>query len=347
MFILKTFFVSLVPAICILLSHTTFGQKLQPLEFIKLPADIIAAEDVSAITKINSLLVIGSDEAGGENESENYIQLLTKHADEGYVLHSNILLFKGNEEDGKEMDIEGLAAVGNQIYVVGSHSSKRNKINKDKKYEQNRKKFHANKIADEKNRDWLYRLTIDIHGKEVSRDKITLQNIIKNDPVLKAFRNIPGKENGVDIEGLSVKGEWLYIGFRTPVFRENYVPVMKLKFDDPENTYELLYINLNGQGIRGMTSVSDGFLIVAGSVAAGLNSFQLYYWDGRDVIPGKDRVAGEIGKIRLLGGIHPPKNGKAEGIITIWEKSDLYNLIIVYDGVKSKNKVMQRFHFTK
>ncbi len=96
-----------------------------------------------------------------------------------------------------------------------------------------------------------------------------------------------------------------------------------------------------------MDSMSDGFLIVAGPVAAGPNSFQLYHWDGRDVIPGKDRAAGEIGKIRLLGGIHPPKNGKAEGIITIREKSDLYNLIIVYDSVKNKNKIMQRFHFTK
>ena len=35
---------------------------------------------------------------------------------------------------------------------------------------------------------------------------------------------------------------------------------MKLKFDDPKGTYDLLYINLDGRGILGMTSVSDGLL---------------------------------------------------------------------------------------
>jgi len=342
---MKILLVNLVATICILLSHTAFGQKLQPLEFIKLPDGIIAAEDISAITKINSFLVIGSDEGDGENK--NYIQLLKKRTDEGYEVHSNILLFKGNKQHGKEMDIEGLAAEGNKIYVVGSHSSKRKKIKKDKKYEKNREKFHANNIAEERNRDWLYRLTIDVQGKEISKEKITLREIIANDPILKAFRNIPGKENGVDIEGLSVKEEWLYIGFRAPVFRENYVPVMKLKFDNPESTYELLYINLNGRGIRGMASVSDGFLIVAGPVGDSSSSYQLYHWNGKDVIPGKDREVADTGNIRMLGEIHPPKHGKAEGIVTIQEKSNMYHLVIVYDGVKNKDRIMQRFHFTK
>jgi hypothetical protein len=189
----------------------------------------------------------------------------------------------------------------------------------------------------------LYRLTIDSQGKEVKKEKISLREIIENDAVFKTFSNIPSKENGVDIEGLTEKDGWLYIGFRGPVFRGNYVPVMKLQFDDPKDTYKLLYTELGGRGIRGMTSVSDGFLILAGPVGDGLVSYQLYHWDGKDVISGKDRKIADIGKTRLLGDILSPENGKSEGVVVIQEDDTFYQLIIVYDGVKNKDNIMQRF----
>lgn len=145
------------------------------------------------------------------------------------------------------------------------------------------------RIKNESSRDWLYRVKIDSKGRDSGKQRITLRQILKNDRVLQSFSNIPGKENGVDIEGVAVKDDWLYLGFRGPVFRDNDVPVMKLKFDEPEGTYQLLYVQLGGRGIRDITSVSDGFLIVAGPVGDGPASFQLYHWNGRDVIPGKDR----------------------------------------------------------
>jgi len=70
--------------------------------------------------------------------------------DDDYAVHNDILLLKD-----KEMDIERIAADGNTLYVVDSHSSKRPKIKKSKKNEENRRKFYADKIKDERNRDWL------------------------------------------------------------------------------------------------------------------------------------------------------------------------------------------------
>ena len=345
---MKTLFVSLVTVVCILLSNTSYGQKLEPLTpSVKMPDNIMAGEDVSAVAKIGPFIVIGSDEGVGEDENKNYIQLLKKGEDNSYAVHNNIFLFDGNKIEGKEMDIEGIAVASNNVYIIGSHSSKRKKVNEDKKYKKNRKKFHDDKIEDEINRDWLYRLTIDTQGKEVGKEKITLRQIIKNDPVLKTFRRIPSKENGIDIEGIAVKGGWLYIGFRGPIFRENYVPVMKLKFDDPAGTYDLLYIKLGGRGVRDMTSVSDGFLIVAGPVGDGPDSYQLYRWDGRDVIPGKGRDSADIGKIDFLGEIRPPENGKAEGVVVIQEDDTSYHLNIIYDGVENKDDIMQRFRVSK
>ena len=92
-----------------------------------------------------------------------------------------------------------------------------------------------------------------------------------------------------------------------------------------------------------MTSVSDGFLIVAGPVGDGPASYQLYHWDGRDLIVGEDRGAGEIGTIHLLGEIRPPEEGKAEGVTVIEEDDEGYDLLLVFDGVEQRQNVMQRF----
>lgn len=344
---MKIYFIIIIFVVYTSLSSASYGKELQPVvNLMKLPDDIMAAEDVSAIAKIDSFFVIGSDESVGDKD-KNYIQLLKKGAGENYEVHSNILLFEGSETEGKEMDIEGLATEGDKVFVVGSHSSKRKVIKENKKYKKNREKFHKDKVEDERNRDWLYQLTIDSQGEEVTREKITLRKIIESDSVLKTFRNIPSKENGIDIEGLAAKNEWLYIGFRGPVFRGNYVPVMKLKFDDPEGTYKLLYVELNGLGIRDMTSVSDGFLIVAGPVGDGPASYQLYHWDGKDVIPGKDLAVKDIGKISLLSEIIPPEGGKAEGVVVVQEEEALYKLIIAYDGVENKDNILQGFHLAR
>jgi|GEM_PF-6215440 len=157
-------------------------------------------ENVSAIVTIGErFIVIGADE--DVDEGENRIQLL-RVEDDGYAVHSDILLFTG-----EEMDIEGIAADDNTIYVVGSHSSKRSKIKECGTYKKNREKFHATKIKDEQNRDWLYQIVIDKEGKEVKRERISLRSIISDDPVLRAFSEIPGKENGVNIEGLAASAQ--------------------------------------------------------------------------------------------------------------------------------------------
>lgn len=213
---------------------------------------------------------------------------------------------------------------------MGSHSLRRRRVKETNSYQENRDYFQKKKIDYQKNRGWVYKLTLDKKGKSTNKKKISLWNIIKKDEVLKTFSKIPSKENGVDIEGVAIKNKWLYVGFRGPVFRENYVPVLKLKFNKPE-AYELLYVNLGGRGIRDIQSVSDGFLILAGLVGDGTDSYQLYHWDGKDLIPGEDRK--KIGTVNLLGEIWTPPEGKAEGLVILEEKNKSYDLIIAYDGI--------------
>ncbi|XOF34661.1 MAG: DUF3616 domain-containing protein [Candidatus Electrothrix sp. YB6] len=253
-------------------------------------------------------------------------------------MHKDILVLEGDEDEGLELDIEGIGVERNQIYVIGAHCTKQKKVKPTRSRKKNRKLFRDSKIEEEWNRDWLYRVAIDAEGREVDEQRITLRDIIKNDSVLKTFAGIPSKENGIDIEGIAAKDGWLYVGFR-----ENYVPVMKLQFDKPEKSYELLYVQLGGRGIRDLAAVSDGFLLLAGPVGDGSDSYQLYHWNGRDVIPGSDVKDDEQGKLHLLGEITPPSAGKVEGVTVLEEHDSRYELIIAYDGAPDKEHVLQYF----
>ena len=70
-------------------------------------------------------------------------------------------------------------------------------------------------------------------------------------------------------------------------------------------------------------------------------SDRLYHWDGQDMVPGKDRPKYEIGTVRLLGEIQSPEGGKAEGVTVLREGNEDYDLLIVYDGVKGQQRIMQ------
>jgi hypothetical protein len=305
---------------------------------------IKAGEDLSAIGRLGDYLLVGADEGTGPNGDVNIIQVLSMQADDQYVVIDDIVLFTGDKENGKELDIEGIAVEDNYIYVIGSHSSKRKTVEPDKSYKKNRKTFNHKRIDDETNRDWLYRLQVNAQMQVTEKKAITLRDIIQKHKVLKTFRRIPSKENGIDIEGIAVVNDWIYVGFRGPVFRNNYVPVLKFKIDDPENTASLLLVNFGGGGIRDMAKVADGFLIISGPVGDGPGAYSVHHWDGRDMIPGKKRKQAEIGKMIKLGEIDPPNGGKAEGILVI-DESDKgsYKFMVIFDGVENGGPMLFKF----
>jgi len=301
---------------------------------------IRAAKDLSAIGRVGPYLVIGGDEAVGPDKNLNIIQVLSKQEDGQYVVGEDILLPDVDKNDGRELDIEGIAVDGNFIYVVGSHSARRNKASSNKSYKRNHKTFNQRKVKEEPSRDWLHRIEVNQQVQPVAKMSISLRDVISNHNALKAFSEIPSKENGVDIEGIAVDDGWVYVGFRGPVFRDNYVPVLKFKFDQHEKSASLIFVKLDGGGIRDMASVQDGFLIVSGPVGDAPGPYQVYHWNGLDMVPGKDR-ADTKGYINKLGNIEVSK-GKAEGILALEVErgSDddcQYKFMIIFDGIVNGN----------
>ncbi|MDJ0716808.1 MAG: DUF3616 domain-containing protein [Prochloraceae cyanobacterium] len=310
---------------------------IKELESIEFKGDIHKEEDISAIASFNRFLVIGSD------ETKKKIQVLKKIEDNSYKVSHDIKLPVSEGSDKEEFDIEGMEiGKDNTLFVIGSHSLKRKKVKPEKTYEENRERIATVEPEDKRNR--IFKLTLDSETGELngSIESINIKETILQDKVLKIFTQIPSKENGIDIEGIAVDGDQLYLGFRGPVLRLNYVPVVVTKFDNPSD-YEIRYVNLGGNGIRDLTQVKDGFLMISGPVGDGEGSYQLYFWDGSDSIPGRDKQ--KEAQISLLGKIPSPRGAKAEGITVMEEISSVYKVIIVYDGLP--NGAATLFQVTK
>jgi Protein of unknown function (DUF3616) len=283
-------------------------------------------KNISAIAVVGDRLIVGADEG-------NKIKVLKRNAD-GYAVEYAIPF-----NDDKEIDIEGIACENGIIYVVGSHSFKRKTNEADRMYAQSR--IEIGDVSSESERDQLFRLNLNPDPKI---ERTSLRSIIENDKILKLFSKIPSKENGIDIEGLAVFNGLLYIGFRGPVLRDNWVPILKCKFADPITRPELVFVNLGGRGVRDLTSVKDGFLILAGPVGDGPGSYQVYFWDGGVQQPGSP-TAGRSGQLALLGEIPVDDGVKAEGIALLKESNSDYEVLIVFDGVE--NGAPARFRIIK
>ena len=322
--------------------------------FDALPDGIIAPEDISGLAMFGEFLLVGADEAKLVSEDPekglNAVQVLSRSSGGQLELDADrqIDLFEGTEDKqgGTEMDIEGIAVEGDTVIVVGSHSAKRPRLKENKKYAKNREKLEAKAILPEPNRGRIYRLTLDDDARVVAKKHISLSKLLAKHPVLGLYVPLPSKENGIDIEGVALSAGKLYLGFRGPVFRDGYVPVMVLDFDRPKKN-ELLFVRLGGRGIRDITRVEDGFLIIAGAVGDGPASYQLYHWDGSDMVPGKKRKGQDLGVVRLLAEIDPPASGKAEGVTVITETDSGYHLLIAFDGVEDTGQVLLHMSVSK
>ncbi|MEO8601955.1 MAG: DUF3616 domain-containing protein [bacterium] len=276
-----------------------------------------AANQLSAVARVGKFLIVGGDEG-------HALGVLAPTGDASIYRAVAPIQLPGDDES--EIDIEGLATSGDTLFVVGSHSLKRKKVDADT-YVKNRKRLAEVKV--EPTRDALYRLRVDPQtGTASLPERISLRPLLTGDPILQRFTTIPSKENGIDIEGLAVADGRLYVGFRGPVLRGGYVPVAVLSFDAPQS-YELRFVPLNGDGIRDLARVRDGLLILSGRVGDGAGAAHIYFWNGKDAVPGS---GGPGGALRELGELPSPNNAKPEGMLVMDEGDDAYTVLVVYDG---------------
>jgi hypothetical protein len=281
---------------------------------------------------------------------------------------------KNDEGKIEEIDIEGLDFKDGYLWLVGSHSLKRKKPDKDKPGE---KKFEQLAIVSrDGNRYLLARIPLvekegrhtpmketyhngnrmtaaQLPGSSAGND---LTNALAEDIHLKDFFQLPGKDNGFDIEGLAAGNNGrIFIGLRGPVLR-GYAVILELQpVTSSDNPFELMMMTINplnpnnssyrkhilelgGLGIRELSIDGSDMLILAGPTMDLDGPVTIFRWknyrkEDKECFVSKDDLE-EVMQIP-----YGKEEDHAEGM-TRFSKKDgkASSLLLVYDAASKQSQ---------
>ena len=308
-------------------------------------------EDLSAVVRVDADLWVASDE-------ETSVEKLSLQSDGSFGNHASHSLEKffslpvAAPEDDREVDIEGLDVNQGYLWLVGSHSLKRKKAKGDATELQNIESLQT--ILQKGNRYLLARIPLEngslysefngrqaakLSGSQTSSDLIMA---MKDDPHLGLSLSIPSKENGLDIEGLAVFGNRVFLGLRGPVLRGIAV-ILELNVGEASGTsgqlhleqltgtsrlYYKHFVDLDGLGVRDLCFHGDDLLILAGPTMEADGELWVYRWEN-PLASSKDSFS----KPRRLFQIpHQPGKDRAEGICRFPIGTQEEGLLVIYDS---------------
>lgn len=320
--------------------------------------------ELSAVARTpDGYLWLGSDE----------FLTLERLAPKGDGVYSGHQTFHLNDfvtlpDQESEIDIEGLDYADGYLWVVGSHSLKRNKT-KGKKPAKDIERL--SEIERDRNRFLLARLPI-LNGEivptyarqpdDVPLTAAALKPIEGHNVLIDALAEdehlgpfiqmgLPSKDNGFDIEGLAVHGQQVFLGLRGPVLRgwaiileielvEAEPGILTLKdFGDGE-LYRKHFLDLNGQGIRELCFYRGDLLVLAGPTMALSGTMEMFQF--KDVLDhSNDTIwSQESGQLKSLFEL-PFTAGldNAEGLTLVPCLGYEDGLMVVYDSPAPSRRV--------
>ena len=266
------------------------------LDFAGSDETVAGRRDLSAVTRVGDDLWLGTDEG-------TCLIRLTRVAEDRWaqataVPLETLLDLPGSADD--EIDVEGLHAVDGWLWVVGSHGAARKKPDDDEPPKQRLRSLA--RVSRRGNRHLLARVPLvpseerggnhtlareavgpdgaARHAARVpgGRSRNALTAALRDDRHLAPFLDIPGKDNGFDIEGLAVHDARVWLGLRGPVLRGMAVVLaveprpgredasaLRLRRCGPKRRpYEKFFLDLYGLGVRELCAHGDDLLILAG-----------------------------------------------------------------------------------
>ena len=333
-------------------------------------------ESLSAALFAKGHLWVASDEATSVERlstSDN----LTFDRHRSFPLSDLVRLPALNTDFDQEVDIEGMDFQGDFLWVVGSHSIKRKNIKKAQNgsadNDPNQIKRLA-KIERAGNRYLLARipmvsnaqtgeaeLSASAGNKQSAQlpggvDTNALTDAIKGigqgqgDPHLAPFMDIPGKDNGFDIEGLAITGERIFLGLRGPVLR-GWATILELSLNlDASSHLELKdiglggrlyrkhFLQLNGLGLRDMFFSGTDLIMLAGPTMDLDGPTVVLKWEGAANSNSESLIRSD--DLRMLFTVpHGDGNDHAEGMTMMPADGTPARVLIVYDSPANHRKV--------
>jgi Protein of unknown function (DUF3616) len=319
-------------------------------------AKVIRA-DLSACDMVGSCLWLGCDEM-------TTVERLTTRDGARFAQHRAFSLgriFDLPAGDDQEIDIEGLAHDGAYLWITGSHSLKRKK---PRRHEKDPKEAlrRLSIVEADPNRYFLARVplvpTEDGRVHDLARSGISgataaclpmasgtnaLAKALAADPLFGRFVNIPCKENGLDIEGIAVRDDRVFLGLRGPVLRgwatiievevrTESSQVLALNPIGPRGeAYRSHFLDLDGLGIRDLTLDGDDLLVLAGPTMDLDGPSRIYHWPsaleaGTCEVVTHDRL-GHLLDVPYGDGVD-----RAEGLALIKPDGAARRVLVVYDS---------------
>ncbi|GET39891.1 DUF3616 domain-containing protein [Microseira wollei] len=275
------------------------------------------------------------------------------------------------DEDKGEVDVEGIDYCDGFLWIIGSHSSKRKKVKIARdKFQVERKELKQ--IERQENRYLLARIPVNEAGdleakspkrawlkrhgsnnsltKALAKDEyLDLPQIIAGEdnnslPGKEFYFYLPSKENGLDIEGLAVRGNKVFIGLRGPVLRGIAILLeieveagssnqLNLKaISDNGREYKRHFLELDGLGIRELCFEGDSgdLLILAGPTMDHDGAHSLFRLKQPLTLKDNSLSSQKNEQLEYLGDIpHSKKRDRAEGL-TLYGGAN--SILVVYDS---------------
>jgi hypothetical protein len=316
--------------------------------------------NLSAVRSDGAVLWVAGDEtatverliADDPDEPRRYAQQVS------FQLADFVSLPAGGHDE-EEADIEGLARDGSFLWAVGSHSLRRKQIKA--KHGGDKALRRLSSVTGQPNRQVLVRLPVGVVDglptlvRELEQDGVRhraaslgthgtdLREILADDEHLGPFLPLPGKDNGLDIEGIAVAGPRVYLGLRGPVLR-GWAMVLELRPDvdphaperlrltpfDDGRPYRKHVLRLGGLGIRDLCPHGDDLLVLAGPTMDLDGPVHLFRWHGALQADMPQVVRGDL-LTRELDLPHGDGFDHAEGI-GLLGRADSPRLLLVYDS---------------
>lgn len=232
--------------------------------------------------------------------------------------------------DGVEVDAEGAASDGTHLYVVGSHSVKR----------QGGAENLTSRLLVRFDLGADGRVATDADGAVAEPNRGDLLAVIRGQPLLADAVDRPLDQGGLNIEGLAASGGRLLVGFRGPTDGERAF-VLSVDADalfaggDPGAHVDRITVG-RGRAVRDLTAVDGGFLALAGPDDSPANNgagWTIVEWDGRTSLPLAALDLGGVTPREKSDGCKDEDEVKPEAIAATETHPDRYRVLILSDGL--------------